>query len=98
MVKKEIVIKKAFPVYFQPMCDLIITTNVLFVPLRPKRKNGSVVLCHTLCDDQRANNKRHSLSHAQTKRRKVIFFHRMKANKLVYFAMYIRMNNDISKV
>ena len=39
IVNKEIAFKKAFPVYFQPMCDLIITTYVLFVPEgRPKRK------------------------------------------------------------
>ena len=64
IVNKEIAFKKAFPVYFQPMCDLIITN------VRPicsgdqgsKRKNGSVVLCHTLCDDRRANNRRHSPS------------------------------------
>ena len=45
MVKKEIVIKKAFPVYFQPMCDLIIT-NVR--PICPTTSQTQEWFCCTL--------------------------------------------------
>ena len=81
IVNKEIAFKKAFPVYFQPMCDLIIDINVLPIcPVdpSPKRKNGSVVLCHTL------TTKYTLVPMPKQNEEKSFFFQRMKANKFVY--------------
>ena len=81
IVNKEIAFKKAFPVYFQPMCDLIIDINVLPIcPVdpSPKHKNGSVVLCHTL------TTKYTLVPMPKQNEEKSFFFQRMKANKFVY--------------
>ena len=80
IVIKEIAFKKAFPVYFQPMCDLIIANVLLICPVdpSPKRKNGSVVLCHTL------TTKYTLVPMPKQNKEKSFFFQRMKANKFVY--------------
>ena len=92
IVIKEIAFKKAFPVYFQPMCDLIIANVLPICPVdpSPKRKNGSVVLCHTL------TTKYTLVPMPKQNEEKSFFFFSFSTNEskqVCLFAMYVYMNN-----
>ena len=78
------------------MCDLIITNVLPICPVdpSPKRKNGSVVLCHTL------TTKYTLVPMPKQNEEKSFFFQRMKANKFVFcnVCLYEQSNNDIFEV